>query len=249
MTNKISLEKRTNDVKLSLEKAGLKNSKVCLRVGLALDKSGSAEDFYRNGQFEELVDRLLPVAANMDDDGTIDTWLFHNHSMEVGPATPKNYGSFVSKEIMQGKYRNDWGGTNYAPVIRDIHNFYFGEQEASVTQKAGGFFGKLFGKSSTTTEVKPVTESETPSLVFFITDGANSDRNETLRLLDSIKDEHVYWMMVGVGPESYFNFLNEIADRYDNVGFVNFPNLGISDKQMYDRIISGELTDWINKVC
>ncbi len=232
---KLSLEKRTETVKLSLEKAGVQREDICLRVALALDKSGSAEDFYHNGQFEDLVDRLLPVSANMDDDGTIDTWLFHNHSMEVGPATPKNYGSFISKEVMSGKYRNSWGGTEYAPVIRDIHHFYFGVEEKK------GFFGFGGGK-------KPVTESNTPALVFFITDGANADRSETIRLLDSIKDEPVYWMTVGVGPSHQFGFLKEIADRYDNVGFVNFDNLNISDEDMYNAIIDGELAEWINKV-
>lgn len=231
----LSLEKRTETVKLSLEKAGVQRADICLRVALALDKSGSAESFYRNGQFEDLVDRLLPVSANMDDDGTIDTWLFHNTSMEVGPATPKNYGSFISKEIMQGKYRNDWGGTEYAPVMRDIHHFYFGVEEKK------GFFGFGGGK-------KPVTDSDTPALVFFITDGANSDRSATIKLLDSIKDEPVYWMTVGVGPAHQFGFLKEIADRYDNVGFVNFANLNISDEDMYNAIIDGELAEWINKV-
>jgi hypothetical protein len=233
---KLSLEKRTENVKLSLEKAGVQRKDICVRVGLALDKSGSAEIFYHNGQFEELVDRLLPVSANMDDDGTIDTWLFHNESMEVGPATPKNYGSFISKEVMQGKYRSDWGGTEYAPVMKDIHHFYFGyEQKRS-------FFGFGGGK-------KAVTDSNIPALVFFITDGANSDHSETIKLLDSIKDEPVYWMTVGVGREDQFTFLKQIASRYDNVGFVNFSNLNISDDEMYNAILDGELAEWINKVC
>ncbi|HBT0444727.1 TPA: VWA domain-containing protein [Klebsiella pneumoniae] len=236
MSNKLSLEKRTETVKLSLEKAGVQRKDICLRVALALDKSGSAEDFYRNGQFEELVDRLLPVSANMDDDGTIDTWLFHTRSMEVEPATPKNYGGYISNVIMKGKYKNEWGGTNYAPVMKDIHHHYFGKEEKK------GLFG--FGKAKTV----PVTDSDIPALVFFITDGSNSDRVETLRLLDSIKDEPVYWMTVGVGPDSYFTFLREIAERYDNVGFVNFNNLNISDEQMYNAIIDGELAAWINKV-
>lgn len=235
MTNKLSLEKRTQTVKLSLEKSGVVKDKICLRVALALDKSGSAQSFYERGQFNELVDRLLPVAANMDDDGTIDTWLFHNRSFEVEPATPKNYGSYITNVIMKGKHRNDWGGTSYAPVIKDIHHHYFGTEEKK------GFFGFGGGK-------KPVTADNTPALVFFITDGANDDKSATRQLLDSIKDEPVYWMTVGIGPEHSFGFLREIADTYDNVGFISFKDLDMSDEKLYDSILNGELAEWINKV-
>lgn len=229
MSDKISLQKRSESVKISLKKAGVVREKVCLRVACALDISGSMDHNFRSGKVTELVDRLLPVSANMDDNGEIDMWLFNTSSKEAPAATPANYGDYVGSAVKASVCN---GGTNYAPVIKDIHHHYFGVEEKK------GFFG--FGSKS-----KPVTDSNTPSLVFFITDGANGDVSEAARLMESIKDEPVYWMMVGLGHER-FTFLREMADKYDNVGFITFNSLDMSDETMYDAIINGELAEWIN---
>lgn len=229
MSEKISLQKRSESVKISLKKAGVVREKVCLRVACALDISGSMDSNFRSGRVTELVDRLLPVADQFDDNGEIDMWLFNTSSKEAPAATPANYGGYVGNAV---KANVCGGGTNYAPVIKDIHHHYFG-----VEQKRG-FLG--FGSKS-----KPVTDSDIPALVFFITDGANGDVSEAARLMESIKDEPVYWMMVGLGYER-FDFLRTMADKYDNVGFITFNSLDMSDEQMYDSIINGELAEWIN---
>lgn len=226
---KISLAKRSESVKISLKKAGVTREKVCLRVACALDISGSMDYNFRSGKVTELVDRLLPVADQFDDNSEIDMWLFNTGSKEAPAATPANYGGYVGKAV-PANVCND--GTNYAPVIKDIHHHYFGVEEKK------GFFG--FGGKS-----KPVTDSDIPALVFFVTDGANGDVNEAKRLMESIKNEPVYWMMVGLGNER-FTFLKEMADKYDNVGFITFNSLDMSDDQLYSSIINGELAEWIN---
>lgn len=246
---KISLKKRSEQVKINLKKAGLTKDKVTLRVGAALDKSGSAEHLYKRGEFDSLMDRLLPVADNFDDNGEIDMWLFDNYSYEVEPATAKNYGGYIRDVIMKGKYANKWGGTSYSPVLQDIADFYFGDKKASAPQeKSSSFFGKLFSKKEESVQNPVVNSSEIPALVFFVTDGENNDKDQTQRLLESVKDKPIYWMMVGVGSPSSFRFIEKMADTYDNVGFLHFNNLDMTDDQLYDSILSGELTQWINKV-
>lgn len=246
MTEKVSLKKRSEAVKVSLKKSGVVKEKIILRVAAALDRSGSMGGNFISGKVSELVDRLLPVADQFDDNGEIDMWAFNTESVELPPATPANYGGYVEKELRGLQIQ---GGTSYSPVIEDIAHHYFGEEESTVTQKASGFFGKLFGKSTQTTETRPVTESDIPALVFFITDGANGDEGRTRQTMQRLKDEKVYWMMVGIGSDaSEFRFIQSLAQEYENVGFIHFKSLDLTDEQIYDSIINGELATWINKV-
>lgn len=246
MTEKVSLKKRSDAVKVSLKKSGVVKEKIILRVAAALDRSGSMSNNFMSGRVSEFVDRLLPVADQFDDNGEIDMWAFNTTSVELPPATPANYGGYVEKEL-RGLHIQ--GGTCYSPVIEDIAHHYFGVEAQTVTQKASGFFGKLFGKTTESTEVKGVTESDIPALVFFITDGANGDEDRTRVTMQRLKDEKVYWMMVGIGNnESEFRFIKSLAAEYGNVGFIHFKSLDLSDEQIYDSIINGELASWINKV-
>lgn len=249
MTGKVSLKKRAETVKVSLKKSGVIKEKVILRVAAALDISGSMRENFTSGRVSELVDRLLPVADQFDDNGEIDMWAFNNASMELPPATPENYGGYVEKEL-KGLGIN--GGTNYAPVIERIAHHYFGSENTvkRTVKPSIGFFGKLFGKTQVEEKIEsvPITESDIPALVFFITDGANSDEAQAFHLMEKLKDEKVYWMMVGIGNASQFSFIESLARRYDNVGFINFKSLDLTDEQIYDSIINGELAAWINKV-
>lgn len=52
-------------------------------------------------------------------------------------------------------------------------------------------------------------------------------------------------MMVGIGNPAYFTFIEKMADKYPNVGFVNFNDLDMDDEDLYDAILDGELAKWI----
>jgi len=251
----INLTKRGENVKIQLAKHNLRE-KVVLRVGTALDKSGSAQPFYLNGQMQEIVDRLLGVSYNFDDNGEVDTWIFHNDSRELPAASASSYGSYVNKEIMGVKRNADWwGGTSYAPVMRNIVDFYFPvagktSAPAPVAEKSKGLFGSLFGKKEEAPVPAPAPvaasdASKIPALVFFITDGVNDDKRQTEQVIRDSQDKDIYWMMVGIGDPDDFTFIEEMGDKYPNVGFVHFNNLDIDDEDMYDAILDGELTEWI----
>lgn len=249
MTTKLSLTKRAEAVKLSLKKSGVVKDKITLRVACALDISGSMYEDYVSGNVSELVDRLLPVANNVDDNSEIDMWAFNHVSQELPPATPANYGNYVGDAMANISIS---GGTNYSPVIEDIAQHYFGVEQQLVVEKrpSKGFLGKFFGLKDKieTLEEKPVTDSDTPALVFFITDGECGDAVRARATMKRVADESVYWMMVGIGAASSFRFLQDLANEYPNVGFISFDSLDLSDEEIYNAIINGELAQWINQV-
>lgn len=239
--SKITLEKQSEKVKIQLSKHNVRE-KIVLRVGSCLDKSGSAEPFYKStnkkpdSDMETLIGRLLAVADNFDDNGEIDSWIFSDDVIEMPPANASNYGSYVKDVIMGGKYKNWWQGTSYAPAINEITDFYF----PNTVTKVKGFFGSIFGGKKEET-----TSKDIPALVFFVTDGANNDQAEAEKAIIAGQDKDIYWMMVGIGNPAYFSFIKEMADKYPNVGFVNFNNLDMDDEDLYDAILDGELAKWI----
>lgn len=254
MSNKISLEKRQATLKLSLEKASVED-KIKLRVGAALDISGSMNGLYRNGDVSDFVGKLIPFGLTFDDNGELDMWAFDHGSQELPVATAKVYDDYVGK-CMSGISIS--GGTAYAPVMQDIYNEYFGNTHRSTKtvmkeeeRPSGGFLGKLFGKKEVVQVPTKVVEfapntTGLPAVVFFLTDGENSDVRATRQLLEQNRDTPVYWFMVGLG-RSRFDFLRDIADEYPNVDFISIDDLKLSDEALYSKLLAGEFGQWANK--
>ncbi len=232
----ISLDKRSEKVGIVLAKRNV-SSIPAVRVGLALDVSGSSEWMYLQGIMQETIDRLLAVAIKFDDNGELDMWSFDTRASSLDTATANSYGSYVKKAIMENRSISKWGGTCYAPAIQKMIDHYF-----SNTGKSGGLLGGLFGGG------KVAAGSSEPAMGMLITDGSNSDRAETERALREAAKYNIYWQMVGVGDPSYFTFLEKMADDLPNVGYVNLSSLDISDEQLYDQLIGTEFCEWIKKL-
>lgn len=81
----------------------------------------------------------------------------------------------------------------------------------------------------------------------FLTDGQNDDEGETELVLRESQNKPIYWALVGVGDPEHFEFLSRMADKYPNVGFVNFSSLSITDEQLFDRLITEELCTFVKK--
>lgn len=233
----ISLDKRAAAVRISLDKHQIRKPPI-MRVGLAYDVSGSAKSFYYNGHIQQTNDRLLGVAANFDDNGEMDVWVFDNKSRKLETAKAGDYGDYVDKEILPN-VGGMWNGTSYAPVMQDIVDFFFKPTKA---KKSGGFFG--FGGRAK--EEQPFN-ADVPAFVMFVTDGVNDDKAATERVLRDSQKYGIYWSLVGVGNPSEFGFLQKMADDLPNVGFTNLSSLNVSDETLYDEIICEELCEWIKK--
>lgn len=235
----IDLEKRAETVRIILEKKQIVQPPA-MRVGLALDISGSARGLYSSGVMQETVSRLLAVAMRFDDNGELDMWTFHNAFQRLASANRSNYERFVQKEILDNSRVSKWGGTSYSPVLNDVIDLYF-RTSAAAPRSAGGFLGGLFGRKQ---QPQP-SASGMPAMCMFVTDGANDDRAQAASVMRAAKDHPLYWQLVGVGDPREFGFLKSMADELPNVGFVHLPRLDISDEDLYDKLLSDELCTWV----
>lgn len=223
----ISLEKRAETVGITLEKRGLKKAPI-MRVAAGIDISGSMLDEFEDGSVQHAFDQLMGISLKFDDNGEIDVWAFNTRSHRAPSAVPEDYNKYIGTRRGQGKF-GFWpdGGTNYAPVLRDIITEMFPEEKK-------GFFN--FSK-------KPSDNS--PVMVLFITDGEPSDGIEAARVIANARDKNIYFQLIGVGNDCRFTTLKKIADDYDNAGFVQLINVKMTDEQLYDILISQELVNFI----
>lgn len=235
----IDLEKRSEKVKISLEKRGIKKIPP-VRVGLVVDTSGSAKPLFDNGVMQETVDRLLAVAMKFDDNGELDMWHFNDVCAQLDTATKSDYNSYIKKNI-NGR-RDLWQGTMYSLPLRKVSDFYFPEV-GSIKPEKKSFFG--FGSKKEAAPVAATTD--VPAMCFFITDGQTYDESECERILKAAQNKNIYWQMIGVGNPSYFGFLRKMADALPNVGFVNLNSLSMTDEELYSELICDEFCEWIKK--
>lgn len=238
-------------VGIVLEKRKLPH--VVCEVKFALDISGSMQHLYNNGTVQNLTDRLLAVASKFDDNGEMEVWTFTTGFSAAPTINESMHEGYINKHILKNNDISKWGGTSYSPVMGDIIDQSFTEEKKSVTkvEEKPGFFGKMFGAKPNVTEnvaVERVAKvSKFPVFVPFITDGENDDKAATERLIKESAGKNVYWLMVGIGSER-FKWLQEMADKYPNVGFMKVDNLErISDEDFYLQLLNEEFCDWVKK--
>lgn len=243
----IDLTKRVEDIEIILDKRGVKTVPPT-RVGLSLDVSGSAQLLYRNGVMENTVARCLAVASKFDDNGEMDMWAFSHEFTQLPSATAADYGNYVRNKLLPRQAPFFWKGTDYSPVMRGVDEFYFPNRPKRAAA-AGGLLGRLFGRKEAASPVADPA-SMLPAHVLFVTDGEDSDDDEArvVELLAETEHLPVYWNMIGVGPSHRFSFIEQLADRFGHVGFVNLADLQVGDDELYDQILGDEFVAWIRKL-
>lgn len=248
MSNIFDLQKRQQAVNFVLEKRNVTKTPV-MRVGLALDVSGSAKPLYQRGIIQQTIDRLVPVAMKFDDNGEMDVWTFHNEAQQVASVTKQDMDGYVDREILNKAGVSLWGGTKYTPPMASMRDFYFGAARSAAPAASGGLLGKLFGSkpAAPAPSPAPTTGVQVPAMALLLTDGENTDRPATEAFLRASVGLPVYWQMVGVGNPREFGFIEEMADALPNVGYVSLASLDISDEKLYDALLSQELCDWVKK--
>lgn len=183
----------------------------------------------------------------------MEVWTFTTGFSAAPTINESMHEGYINKHILKNNDISKWGGTSYSPVMGDIIDQSFTEEKKSVTkvEEKPGFFGKMFGAKPNVTEnvaVERVAKvSKFPVFVPFITDGENDDKAATERLIKESAGKNVYWLMVGIGSER-FKWLQEMADKYPNVGFMKVDNLErISDEDFYLQLLNEEFCDWVKK--
>lgn len=223
--------------KIVLEKKQIFGEKA--QVKLILDISGSMTPLYSNGTVQQTVEQILGVAMNMDDNESVEVYAFGQNAHYIGEATPENVDGFVNNVLLKKvKYEYD---TRYADAMK----LAAGENASS---SGGGLFGGLFGKKKA--PAAPKSDSPLPSYVVFVTDGNNSDKNETEEFVRRISSEPIFWQFVGIGSER-FAFLDKLdhlsGRKIDNANFLKIDNIAkLSDEDLYDRLLT-EYPSWLKE--
>lgn len=221
----IDLRKKAS---IAVEKAGLFNQRA--KVALVLDYSGSMRPLYKNGVVQRATERLLALASKFDDDGCIEVFIFHDEAFEIGSLCENNFYEFVDREIYQ-KYK--FGQTKYAGAMKKVAIKYFpglsNNEEFSVPESV---------------------KIKEPIFVIFITDGNNSDRRESTKVIKEISKLGIFWQFIGIGDEK-FDFLqrlDELSGRLlDNANFFQLNDLEkISEEELYRRLLV-EFPGWIKQ--
>ena len=125
---KVSLEKKLREtapklvslakpIMVQLEKKNLTQTDA--RVALVMDISGSMTDSYRKGIVQDVVNKVLPLAIQFDDDGSLDFWYFGTKCRRMPAVTAQNYQSAVPHD-WQDLMRSLGYGNNEPLVMREV---------------------------------------------------------------------------------------------------------------------------------
>lgn len=199
------LDLRKNEVaQLCLTKPSLDG--LTSRVALVLDYSGSMRDLYNNGTVQAVVEKVLPIAMNFDDNGSMEMWIFENGFKRLEDISLNNFYGYVKENIM--KYR--MGGTCFAPVMEDVFNRYIKEDPANLPNYVIFITDGENSDASRTTELLKKL-SNYP--IFFQFVGIGDCDFRYLRKLDEMSGRYVdnanFFAVRDVNTVSYDQLLSE----------------------------------------
>ncbi|PKV76597.1 vWA domain-containing protein [Nocardia fluminea] len=192
---------------------------VRARVVLVIDKTGSMEKMYRGGTVHRVVERMIPVATQLDDDGVLEAYLYALTYLKLPDITVAGAEQWAQtylhlKGTHQGLDYNAIGGRNdELPIMRAV--------------------------------IETLTE---PTLVLFFTDGGFAKKREIAALMREAAHLPAFWQFIGLGTANFgvLRTLDELDGRVvDNAGFFALDDIDrISDAELYGRLL-GEFPDWL----
>lgn len=210
--NMLNLRKESLNL-LCLDKKPLNG--LTSRVGVILDYSGSMYNLYNNGTVQSVLEKLFPLALQFDDNGEMELWIFSDGFYRLENIDINNYYGYVKNNIM--KYRQ--GGTNYAPVLKDVYSKYMLEEPTNL-----------------------------PNYIIFITDGDNEDKQSATEVIKKMSKYPIFIQFVGIGNDS-FEFLEKLdnmSGRYvDNASFFKIKDINKeNDDDLYNKLLK-EYPAWL----
>jgi hypothetical protein len=209
----ISLMKKTAGV--ILEKKKLTN--VVARVGLILDISGSMRSLYKNGTVQKVVERILAVASQFDDDGTLDVWVYDNEFSRLKSVSERDFVNYVEDYILSNDLIHKFGRNDEPPVMEDVINKYIVEQPA----KEPTFIVFINDGGCKRTIKKPIVSSSNKP-IFWQFVGIGDSNFEVLEKLDTMEGRFI-----------------------DNANFFHIKDIEkISDEELYNNLLN-EFPEWL----
>lgn len=214
------LDLRKREVAKVLLTKGAQNERA--RVVLVLDKTGSMADEYAAGIVHRVVERMVPVAIQLDDDGALECYLYAVKFAKLPDIRIEYLDRWMAEFIhMTGthqgiNYRDIGGYNDEIPIMNEVIN--------SLKGQAG------------------------PTLVLFFTDGGFTKKREITSLMKKAASLPAFWQFVGIGDNDFgvLSKLDEMSGRVvDNVGFFPVTDIDrIDDAELYRRLLS-EFPDWL----
>jgi stress response protein SCP2 len=224
---KLSLVKRE---KLNLQKRAV--AKVLLhkgasnpvgRVVLVMDNTGSMSKRYKSGEVKRIIERMVPVATQLDSDGNLEAYAYAQRFVKLPDVTVADADTWVDTYVhLHGRH----GGIDF-DAIGGSNN------EIPIMEEVIGTLDKT---------------AAVPTLVLFFTDGGFHARAEITTLMRTASALPAFWQFIGVGKSSFgvLEKLDNLTGRLvDNAGFFVVENVDtLSDAALYELLLS-EYPDWL----
>ncbi|KOP70922.1 VWA domain-containing protein [Cytobacillus solani] len=211
----ISLLKKS--ARIVLEKRNLTN--VTARVALVLDISGSMRRLYKNGTVQKVVERILAVASQFDDDGSLDVWVYDNEFSRLKPVTEIDFEGYVDQYILNNSLIHKFGRNDEPPVMEDVIHKYTVEDPSS-----------------------------DPAFIVFINDGGCKSTIKKPVVSSSDKPLFWQFVGIGDSNFDVLKKLDEMDGRFiDNANFFHIQNIEtISDEELYNLLLN-EFPEWLKE--
>ncbi|MGW9530483.1 VWA domain-containing protein [Paenibacillus terrae] len=218
-SGKINLLKQS--VQFSLKKKQIDHEKA--RVAVVIDASGSMWKLYSQGTVQKAFERVLAVAACMDDDGEMDVWFFADKPKRTPSVTERNYENYVERTHPEPGYGKIGCGNNEPEVMEDIILKYTKEEPSDTL----------------------------PTYIIFFSDGGVDKTKKISKLLIQCSKTPIFWQFIGLGKADYgvLQKLDNLRGRVvDNADFFALDDIdSVTDAELYDRLLN-EFPGWLKQV-
>ncbi|WP_433663125.1 vWA domain-containing protein [Nocardia sp. CA-128927] len=192
------------------------------RVVLVIDKTGSMIKQYRTEVVHRVVQRMVPVATQLDNNGSLEAYLYAHSFAKLPDITVAHSDEWAHTFLhLSGAHAgidyNRIGGRNdELPIMRDI--------------------------------MASLRPGDGPTLILFFTDGGFANKREIGALMREAAQLPAFWQFIGLGRANYglLRSLDEMTGRIvDNAGFFALDDIDqVDDGELYARLL-GEFPDWL----
>ncbi|MGW0180746.1 vWA domain-containing protein [Nocardia sp. NPDC003345] len=195
---------------------------VRARVVLVIDKTGSMRRLYSGGTVQRIVERMIPVAVQLDDDGKLEPYLYAVDYARLPDVTIDKADAWCAEFLhLRGHhggidYGELGGSNNELPIMREV--------------------------------IASVARHREPTLILFFTDGGFREKSKIGALLREASALPAFWQFIGLGQAEYGvlrNLDTMTGRRVDNAGFFAVDDIdAVTDTDLYNRLL-GEFPDWL----
>lgn len=186
-------------------------------------QDGFDEQAVLDGVVHRVVERMVPVAIRLDDDGVLECHLYARSFARPPDLRVAELERWPAEYLHLTGYH---GGTDYGPIGA-------ANEEIPIMREI-------------VSALKPGSPMPTP--VLFFTDGGFSKKREITALVREAAQLPAFWQFVGIGKANYglLEKLDALDRRVvDNVGFLAVDDLdSVGDGELYRRLLS-EFPDWL----